>query len=441
MATCLEAAGIEYPKTYAGRELIPLEGKSLLPIFRGEVRAGHPALFWEHEGNRAVRQGKWKLVSRHGKDWELYDLEADRTELADLVARLPEKASELAQLHAQWSARCGVEPWQKIQAIEARAPLDFYFIDTEGGAATLMVTPLRESILVDSGNPGERDAGRIAQVVQQAAGLKKIDHYITTHWHRDHAGGIARLVELVPVERFYDHGLPAAPAPDISPSDLEAYRRASQGKSTVLKAGDAIPLKSRETLPRLDLRIVAAAGLVQGEAAGAPQIGPCDRGHPVRPEDGSDNARSIAFLLTFGDFQFFDGADLTWNVEHKLACPRDLVGPVDVFQVDHHGLDLSNNPALVEALKPRAAIINNGPRKGGEARTFATLKGTPGLEAIFQLHRNLRTGAEENAPPEHIANDGESCSAEFIRLSIDPSGKSYSVTLPSKGICRTFESR
>ncbi len=441
MATCLEAAGIEYPKAYAGRELIPLEGKSLLPIFRGEIRAGHAAIFWEHEGNRAVRQGKWKLVARHGKDWEMHDLEADRTELADLSARFPDKAADLARLYGQWAERCGVEPWEKVQAIEARSPLELYFIDTEGGAATLIVTPLRESILVDSGNPGERDAGRIAHVVKQAAGLQRIDHCITTHWHRDHTGGIARLAELVPVERFYDHGLPVAPAPDISPSDLEAYRRASKGKSTALKAGDALPLRSVDSLPRLELRVVAADGLVAGEPAGAPQVGPCERGHPARPEDGSDNARSIAFLLTFGDFQFFDGGDLTWNVEHKLACPRDRVGPADVFQVDHHGLDLSNNPALVEALKPRAAIINNGPRKGGEAGTFATLKGTPGLEAIFQLHRNLRAGDSENAPPEHIANDGENCSAEHIRLSVDPNGKFYTVTLPGRGTCRTFETR
>src|SRR6266852_7136311 len=86
--------------------------------------------------------------------------------------------------------------------------LDIYFIDVEGGAATLIVTPLGESLLIDSGNPGERDAGRIAHVALEVAGLKQIDHYLTTHWHRDHVGGIPNLAKLIPVKNFYDHGLP-----------------------------------------------------------------------------------------------------------------------------------------------------------------------------------------------------------------------------------------
>jgi arylsulfatase len=111
MATCLDVAGAKYPKTRNGSEIIPLEGKSLLPIFQGKGRAGHEAIFWEHEGNKAVRQGKWKLVSQHPQGWELYDLEADRTELKDLAEKRPEKVKELASLHDEWAKRCGVMPW------------------------------------------------------------------------------------------------------------------------------------------------------------------------------------------------------------------------------------------------------------------------------------------------------------------------------------------
>lgn len=111
MATCLDAAGIEYPGTHKGGVLTPLEGKSLLPIFEGRRRKPHEAIYWEHEGNRAVRQGKWKLVSLHGKPWELYDLEADRTELSDLADKHPEKVEQLKVLYRSWAQRCGVLPW------------------------------------------------------------------------------------------------------------------------------------------------------------------------------------------------------------------------------------------------------------------------------------------------------------------------------------------
>src|SRR6266446_5647125 len=97
----------------------------------------------------------------------------------------------------------------------ATKTLDIYFIDVEGGAATLIVTPLGESLLVDSGFPGERDAGRIAHVARDIAGLTQIDHYITTHWHQDHVGGSARLVQLIPLLHYYDHGIPATLSSDI----------------------------------------------------------------------------------------------------------------------------------------------------------------------------------------------------------------------------------
>lgn len=111
MATCLDIAGLPYPKTYGGQEIIPLEGKSLLPIFQGKQREPHEAIFWEHEGNRAVRHGKWKLVSSFPNYWELHDMEADRTELNNLVAQYPEKVQEMDSMYRAWASRVGVARW------------------------------------------------------------------------------------------------------------------------------------------------------------------------------------------------------------------------------------------------------------------------------------------------------------------------------------------
>ena len=312
--------------------------------------------------------------------------------------------------------------------------LDVYFIDVEGGAATLIVTPAGESLLVDSGFPLKRDAERIIHVVRDVAKLKQIDHYLTTHWHRDHVGGIPMVAKVIPVKNFYDHGLPTAPAFDITPGYIELYRQAAKNNSVALKAGDELHLRDSS----VHVQINAANGLVIGEPAGAPQIKNCGADFKPIPEDRTDNANSLGFLMTYGPFKFYNGGDLTWNVENKLVCPENLIGAVDVFQVNHHGVDNSNNPTLVRALNPRVAIIGNGPRKGGDERTFTTLKEVPDV-AIYQLHRNVTTTA--NAPAEYVANDKEFCRGEFIKLSVAPGGKSYTVRVPAKRISRRYEVR
>jgi arylsulfatase A-like enzyme len=115
MATCVDVAGATYPEAFQGNPITPLEGKSLAPVLRGGERRGHAEIFWEHEGNRAVRQGRWKLVSRHPGEWELYDLEADRTEMNNLAGRQPDKAQELVRKYEEWARRARVEPWQRVQ--------------------------------------------------------------------------------------------------------------------------------------------------------------------------------------------------------------------------------------------------------------------------------------------------------------------------------------
>ena len=110
MASCVDISGATYPSQYKGNRIIPMEGKSLVPAFDNRL-IEREAIYWEHEGNRAVRKGKWKLVSRHPGGWELYDLEADRTELNNLADKNPQKLAELKAMYKNWAARCGVQPW------------------------------------------------------------------------------------------------------------------------------------------------------------------------------------------------------------------------------------------------------------------------------------------------------------------------------------------
>ena len=314
--------------------------------------------------------------------------------------------------------------------------LTIVWVDVEGGAATLVATPEGETLLMDCGWPGERDAARIAAALK-SLGHSRIDHYLTSHWHTDHWGGVEALAKLVPIGRFYDHGFPEGNAKDVDPKLKEAYLKAGGAKSTVLKPGDTVPLKGAE------VRVVAAHGVVAGEPAGAPQVRRCEANpeHPAKPEDTSDNARSLGFVLKYGDFEFLDTGDLTWNVEHKLVCPKNLVGPVDVYQVTHHGLSQSNNPALLKAVEPTVAIVNNGAKKGGDAATFRWLKETASIKDVWQVHRNVGTKAEDNAPAELVANDDEKCQGNALLLKVAPGGKSYVVENPAKGTKRGYESK
>jgi competence protein ComEC len=324
----------------------------------------------------------------------------------------------------------------------ASKSLDIYFIDVEGGAATLIVTPTGQSLLIDTGFPGERDAGRIARVALSVAGLKQIDHCVITHWHRDHVGGVPALAKLIPIKNYYDHGLPQTIAADMQAEFIEAYKQTTQGASVTLKPGDEIKLgRAPKYSPPLNVRVLTSDGMVLGEQSSTPQIRPCGDKFEAKAEDKTDNAKSIGILMTFGRFKFFDGGDLTWNVEHRLACPKNIVGAVDVYQVNHHGVDNSNNPVLVRALNPRVAVIDNGPRKGGEAGSFATLKSLTEIEAVYQLHRNLRTTDKDNTMSGYIANEEENCQGNFIKLSVAPNSKSYTVSIPAKQINRTYKTR
>ncbi len=325
--------------------------------------------------------------------------------------------------------------------------LEIYFIDVMGGAATLVVTPEREALLIDSGWPGfeGRDPKRIVHVLKDVAGLDHLDHLATTHWHRDHFGGVEGLAGRVRIDHFWDRGLPATDAPDGDRAEYPdgprpddplgiAYRRASDGKRRALKAGDTIPLKGE-----IEAVVLASGGRVIRAPEG-PANPLCDDAPPDQKPDPSDNARSLAFRFRLGKFDFLDCGDLTWNVEKQLVCPVDRIGPIDLFQVTHHGMAISNHPTLVRTIAPTVAIMNNGPKKGGAPEAVRLLKTVPTIQALYQLHKNAATGAAENTTPDLIAN-ADPAGGQFIRVSVPPDGARFTVRIGEDGPERTFESR
>lgn len=323
--------------------------------------------------------------------------------------------------------------------------LDIYWIDVEGGGATLIVTPQGQSVLIDAGNPGVRDSGRIHKVATQMAGLKRIDHLVTTHLHLDHFGGAAELSALMPIGTVWNNGIPET-SPDNNPNDtrwritIKPYAEFKAEERKVIHPGDTLPLTPPKNGTALSLRCFAAKQQFIAVPENASPNPSCSLSKP-KDKDTSDNANSIALVLGFGPFRFFDGGDLSWNIESALVCPVNRVGEVDVFQVNHHGLDQSNNPILVHSLAPTVSVMNNGSKKGTEPETVATLASVPSIKARYQLHKNVRPDKANSAPDDFIANVDADCKGQPIKLSVSPAGDTYTISIPSTGHAQTYATR
>lgn len=302
-------------------------------------------------------------------------------------------------------------------SVQAAKTLDVYFIDVEGGQATLYVTPSKQSLLVDAGWPGfsGRDADRIVRTAKQA-GVKAIDYFVVSHYHTDHVGGLPQLVERMPVKNFVDHG-PNNESGKNPDALYKAYEEATaKGNRITVKPGDSIPLKG------LDVKVITANG---EHAGGTGSQNPACSGREY-PEDKTENARSVGLLMTFGKFRMINLGDLTSRKELELVCPENRVGTVDVYLTTHHGLHTSNAQEIVHALRPRVAIMNNGAKKGGTPEAWKIIKASPGLEDLWQLHFSIAGKAENNSPESLIANLAEDCAGKYIKLSVNPDG-SFSV--------------
>jgi competence protein ComEC len=328
---------------------------------------------------------------------------------------------------------------------QTRKGMDAYFIDVEGGQSTLIVSPSGQTLLVDTGWPGTRDADRIMGVARQA-GVTQIDYLVLSHYHIDHTGGVVELASRIPIRNFVDHGPTSDKLVNV-PEYYAAYLTVrGKGQHILAKPGDLIPI------PGLNVRVVsAAAQTITDPLAGAGAPNPSCAGFQPKDETkdpmvGGENKNSVGMVISLGTFRMVDFGDLTWNKEHDLACPNNLVGPVDFYLVSHHGKETSSLPMLVRALHPRAAVMNNGANKGAELPTFETVKTSPDFEDLWQLHYSV-DARDRNSPENFIANLAvggtkdsgvpDEGTPNFIKMTAMPDG-SFTITNSRNGFHKQY---
>ena len=312
-----------------------------------------------------------------------------------------------------------------------------YTIDVEGGQATLLVAP-GGSLLVDTGwgdNNG-RDADRIKAAMSDA-GISKIDKVLITHFHTDHVGGVPNLVERVPVGQFIDHG-PNREDSDITRTDYAAYVKAIQGTPRrVVHPGNTIDIPGL-TGPNASIVVVAADGDHIGSVPGvAPAPNKYCAGEPKWDLDSSENPRSTGILVRYGRFRFLDLGDLTKAREIPLVCPSNLIGRVDLYLVNHHGMNLSNSRAFVDAIHPRVAIMDNGAHKAGSPEAWQTVHDSPAIEDLYMLHTAEGSDAAHNSPDDLIANLKGGADGAYFKVVASVDG-SFTVTNSRTGNTKEY---
>lgn len=328
--------------------------------------------------------------------------------------------------------------------------LSIYFIDVEGGQATLIVTPAKESLLIDAGYPGDasliapafgekpsppgeaRDPQRIVAAAKDA-GITQIDYMLMTHSHADHAGGILEVSQRLPIKTFINHIAPTADAETNVNGTKIMYERfsaaAAKGRRIDPVVGSALPMKG------VDVTFIAAAGTTLAKPlAGAGQPNPACSGTGVPAQEKTENPFSTAIRLQYGAFRFLDVGDLSGAPLFALTCPMNMIGTADVYLIAHHGGNDASDPSLYAAVKPLVAVFNNGTRKGAQVDTLATVK-KAGIDA-WQLHRTTNAGAENN-PDDRIANLDETTGA-WIKITAKDNG-SFVVTNGRTGTSKSYK--
>jgi competence protein ComEC len=303
----------------------------------------------------------------------------------------------------------------------AQKPLQIYFVDVEGGQATLFITPAGQSLLIDTGwaGFGGRDADRIV-VAAKDAGLTKIDFVLLTHYHLDHAGGVPQLAARIPIGAFIDHGENREPADAATQQSFQEYLKvvAQQNQKRIIaKPGDSLPLQGIES------KVISSDGTVIADALpGAGATTAACKSAPQPPSDTSENPRSLGTLFSFGKLRILDLGDLTADKEMLLMCPVNKIGTVDIFIVSHHGTATSNSPLFLNGIASRVAIMDNGATKGGAPSSWDAVEKSPRLEDLWQLHFSEEGGAAHNVKEPFIANLSGPDAGNYLKLSAWPDG-------------------
>src|SRR5579871_2457923 len=299
--------------------------------------------------------------------------------------------------------------------------LRIYFVDVEGGQATLFVTPKGQSLLIDTGWPDNdgRDADRIVAAAK-SAGIQKIDYVLITHFHEDHVGGAPQLAERFPVGTFIDHGENRENTDAPTEKVWQAYQellKTGKYKRLTVKPGKDLPVQGMHAV------VVSADGnVIDRPLIGAGEENATCKGAEQFPEDRTENARSLGILITFGKLRILDLGDLTKDKEARLVCPLNKLGKVDIYIVSHHGWYQSGSPAFLNAIAPRVAVMDNGAKKGGTPSAWDIIEKSPRLADLWQLHFSDEGGAAHNAAPEFIANPEGPDAGNYLELTAWPDG-------------------
>jgi hypothetical protein len=284
----------------------------------------------------------------------------------------------------------------------------------------------------------------------------------------DHFGAVPDLAKQIPVANFVDHGPAVEAYKDdawknahvlrFSDETYDAYLQVVKtGKHMAVAPGDHIPVKG------LDVLVLTASGkqIAQPAPGGGAANRWCDS-TPMRAESENEDSQSVGTLVSYGKFRFIFLGDLTWNNGRRLVCPRNMVGPVDVFLTTHHAMQVDKenggevisgysacSQAEVWGLAPRVAILNYGPTWHiskifnwfGGPKGWDTVRHSPGLETAWQMHYQPQGGTEHNVPNEFIANLAlENCPANWLKLSASKDG-SFSITNSRTGVTKQYQPR
>jgi competence protein ComEC len=298
--------------------------------------------------------------------------------------------------------------------------LKIYHIDVDQADATLFIMPNGSTLLVDAGKNGH---GIRIKKILQSAGITRIDHFVNTHYHEDHYGGIDELVldPEISVTTAYDRGDKSyLPASKLDEKTFKDYQSTIGKRAIPLTPGTQIPID-----PSITVTCISQGGKVLDETG---------------TDTGLDeNDMSLSVLVKFGGFTYFVGGDIESHTENKIA-ERDLVMNVDVYQANHHGSHSSSSSSFMQDLNPDVVIISNGNNESYYHPRQVTLDKYSQLSpppVVFQTNKYLGTKPQAgNVPDEFIADLDAVGDDGYILITVDLSQRSYKVSY--RDLSKTF---